>query len=99
MFARTFLCMSFAAAIGTSLTAHAQKDLVPVETRKGHPELFISPASVHRDGSTVSFTYVLGTATGYNSMDAVIDRVARTVVTDGLRVYPETLPEGAVRKL
>ena len=81
-----------------SLTAQAES-VVPVETLHGHPPLFIDLDSVRREGSTVSLTYILGTATGSNSIDAVIDCEAKTVDTRGLRVQPETLPPGAVRTL
>ena len=52
-----------------------------------------------REGSNVSLTYLLETPTGSNAIDITIDCAARTYVTTGLSVYPETLPSGAVRRI
>jgi hypothetical protein len=65
----------------------------------GHPPIFISWDSVQREGPAVSLTYLLETPTGSNSIDVTIDCGARTVVTRGVRVHPETLPPGAVRSI
>jgi len=81
-------------------SAAQERKFVPVEPLNGHPvPIFISWESVKREGSNVSLTYLLETSTGSNSIDITIDCVARTFVTTGLSVYPETLPPGAVRKV
>ena len=82
------------------LSAAQERKFVPVEPLNGHPiPIFISWESVKREGSNVSLTYLLETPTGSNSIDVTIDCAARTYVTTGVSVYPETLPPGAVRKL
>ena len=81
-----------------SASVHAQ-ELVPVPTMQGHPPLFIYRDSVQREGATVFVTYLLETPTGSNSIDATIDCAARTYVTRGVRVHPETIPAGAERRI
>jgi hypothetical protein len=94
--------ISISLAIGLtaiSSGALAEQKFVPVEPLNGHPPFFISWESVKREGPNVSLTYLLETPTGSNIIDATIDCEARTFVTTGLRIHPETLPPGAVRKL
>ena len=81
-------------------SAAEERKFVPLEPLNGHPvPIFISWESVKREGSNVSLTYLLETQTGSNSIDITIDCAARTYVTTGLSVYPETLPSGAVRRI
>ena len=87
-----------AGLVGISSAAHAE-NLVPVETLYNHPPLFIDLDSIRREGSTVSLTYVLEATNQANIIDATIDCAAKTAVTTGLRIRPETLPPGAVRTL
>lgn len=75
------------------------ENFVPVQTMPGHPALRLDLDSVKRDGSVVTLTYQLETQTGVNEWDATVDCAARTFNTHGLRVHPETLPPGAVRRL
>lgn len=95
------ITMAFVASLtATSWAVEAQK-FVPVDPAilDGHPPLFISWESVQREGSNVSLTYLLETPTGSNSVDVTIDCAARTYITRGVSVYPETLPSGAVRRI
>ena len=95
---KTFIGAVIAVISGASSSAQAE-NFVPVETMRGHPGLGIDVDSIKREGSLVSLTYRLETSTGANDIDGTIDCAARTFNSYGLRVHPETLPPGAVRRL
>ena len=89
-----------AALLAVIASASAQaENFVPVETMQGHPSLGLDLDSIKREGSLVSLTYRLETPTGANDIDGTLDCAARTFNSYGLRVHPETLPPGAVRRL
>jgi hypothetical protein len=95
------IIIALVASLAVASWAVESPKFVPIDsaTLDGHPPLFISWESVKREGSNVSLTYLLETPTGSNSIDITIDCAARTYVTRGVSIYPETLPPGAVRRI
>jgi hypothetical protein len=93
------VAVALVASLTTMSWSQQAPRFVPVENLDGHPPLLISWETVRREGSVVSLTYLLETPSGSNSIDLAIDCAARTYVTRGVGVYPETLPPGAVRTI
>lgn len=89
---RTILAAIVAAA---NLSA-VGKELALVPNPVG-TSLHIDRSTLKREGSIVSFTYVLASPPGSNAIDAVIDCDAQTYSTHKVVVYPELLAEGVGR--